>query len=289
MGIVDVYKRYKATYRNYVSVIWNLYKKKDAIDAIFKDGTRGRLSAETISILSKVVESGTDYSKAMEIVQTERIPFKNNIIIMHGLKNNGDIVGVFLREDYKFLNVKNKVVIDIGASIGDSAVYFSLNGATKVIGLEPYPNSFNFAVRNVKDNNLDEKIELLNASYGKDGEALVDENLKNNTGMDLKLSEEGKKIRVYSLKSLIDKFKINMAVLKMDCEGCEFNLLHEENSTLAKFSQMQIECHYECQPLIEKLRDAGLNVNCTKPKKVFNAYNTDPKMLVRWIYASRPE
>jgi len=57
-------------------------------------------------------------------------------------------------------------VVDIGASIGDSSIYFALNGASYVIALEPYPYTFNLAVKNVKVNNLNDKIKILNAGYG---------------------------------------------------------------------------------------------------------------------------
>ncbi|MCY0863297.1 MAG: hypothetical protein OWQ52_12855 [Metallosphaera prunae] len=36
-------------------------------------------------------------------------------------------------------------------------------GARKVIALEPYPYSFRFAERNIRENKLDDKIVLLNA------------------------------------------------------------------------------------------------------------------------------
>jgi hypothetical protein len=35
----------------------------------------------------------------------------------------------FIDEQYKWLNVKGKEVVDIGANIGDSAIYFAVNTA----------------------------------------------------------------------------------------------------------------------------------------------------------------
>ena len=52
----------------------------------------------------------------------------------------------FIKEQYKRLNAKNKQVVDIGANIGDTVVYFSkIKKAKKVIAFEPYPYSFNLA------------------------------------------------------------------------------------------------------------------------------------------------
>ena len=184
----------------------------------------------------------------------------NKDIVIHGLNDNGDLIDVFVLEDYKFLNVDNETVIDVGANIGDSAIYFALNGAKNVIALEPYPYSFKLAIRNVRENNLENKIEVLNAGYGKDGEISIDENEKSGLGSKLKPSEAGEKIKIYSLESLLKKFNLDRAVLKMDCEGCEYHILNENNSVLAKFPQIQIEFHNGYKKLVKKLKRAGFQV-----------------------------
>src|SRR5487761_1165183 len=62
-----------------------------------------------------------------------------------------------------------KTVIDAGSYTGDSAVYFATNGATRVIGLEPYKDNLDLALENVKLNKLGSKITLLQAVlYTKD-------------------------------------------------------------------------------------------------------------------------
>ncbi len=48
------------------------------------------------------------------------------------------IYDVFDCGEYGVLDVSGKVVIDVGASIGDSAIYFALKGARKVIAIEPH-------------------------------------------------------------------------------------------------------------------------------------------------------
>ena len=193
---------------------------------------------------------------------------------------------MFIEEEYKFLNAKNRVVVDIGASIGDSPIYFALNGATMVIGLEPYPYTYNFGIKNIKENKLDDKIIFLNAGYGPDREIFLDENKISNEEMDLQPSERGKKLSIYSLKTIVDKFNIDKAVLKMDCEGCEYNLVNEDEKVLKRFSQIQIEYHYGPEKLVEKLRSLGFSVKYSEPKKHFDPYSKNPHMLLGDIYAS---
>ncbi len=38
-----------------------------------------------------------------------------------------------------------KIVVDLGASIGNSEIYFAVNGVKKVIALEPFSESFEIA------------------------------------------------------------------------------------------------------------------------------------------------
>ena len=104
---------------------------------------------------------------------------------------NGDLIGVFFTEDYKFLDPKGSVVIDIGANIGDSAIYFALNGAEKIIALEPYPCSYNLAQENIKINNFNDKVELLNAGYGKDSSIIVNQEEISGVGSNLISAEKG--------------------------------------------------------------------------------------------------
>jgi len=68
---------------------------------------------------------------------------------------------IFVWEVYKS-DFKNKVVIDVGVYRGESAIYFAVNGAKKVIALEPDEDSYKLALMNVKENSLENKIILLN-------------------------------------------------------------------------------------------------------------------------------
>lgn len=49
-------------------------------------------------------------------------------IALFGAKNNGDIPSIFFAEEYKFLEPTGKMVFDVGANIGDSAICFLVNG-----------------------------------------------------------------------------------------------------------------------------------------------------------------
>jgi predicted O-methyltransferase YrrM len=43
------------------------------------------------------------------------------------------ILEIFEEDMYEILDVKGKIVVDVGAYIGDSAIYFALKGAKRAI------------------------------------------------------------------------------------------------------------------------------------------------------------
>ncbi|MEM3193294.1 MAG: FkbM family methyltransferase [Candidatus Parvarchaeota archaeon] len=254
--------RYRKAYKNWVSVMLNLYLKREPVKVTLRNGYKTEFTPTQASIFSFSTKIGVDPKITVNFLKKEKVPYKNKAIIMHGLASGfgGDVPLTFFNEDYKFLNIKGQVVIDIGANIGDTAVYFALNGAKQVIALEPYPATFRYAVQNIKENGLDNQILLLNAGYGKDEEVIVEANTKDTTGTLLRNAKDGIKIKVFSLESLIKAYDIKGAILKMDCEGCEYNLLNENDQTLMKFKQIQIEFHYGYKNLAKKLECSGFNV-----------------------------
>lgn len=48
-------------------------------------------------------------------------------------------VETFLEQPYGILDVKGRDVVDVGAYIGDTALYFRLKGAKRIYAFEPYP------------------------------------------------------------------------------------------------------------------------------------------------------
>ena len=283
----------KKNFKNWITLGWEIkITRPKKIKIVTKVGEEYDLWYNQVLLLLSLLKKGYPLTLSLDYIKEDRIPYHNQIITIHGWIeenniNNGNIFDVFMNEEYKFLNVKDEIVIDIGASIGDSSIYFALNGAKKVIGLEPYPYPFSFTKRNIEENNLNERIEILNAGYGKDGEIIVDVNKLSNDAMDLVPSKSGKKIKVYSLNSIIDEFRIEEAVLKMDCEGCEYHVLEEKEEILGKFKRIQMEYHYGYEKIKYKLEKAGFNVRNTEPRRVYNKYATNPNMSIGYIYAEK--
>jgi len=181
----------------------------------------------------------------------------------------GDILSSFIGDAYQKLPVENKTVIDIGANIGDTAISFIHYGAKRVIGLEPFPINYKFFKTNVAKNNLKEEIEVIQGGCSsKSSEIFVDPNL---SGLSYKMEnkDKGDRINQFSLDELIKKYNISDGIIKMNCEGCEYDtILNTSNEILKKFSHILIQYHNGPAALMKKLDNAGFHVTFESYSKV---------------------
>ncbi|MCX7605820.1 MAG: FkbM family methyltransferase [Bacteroidia bacterium] len=179
---------------------------------------------------------------------------------------------LFGRKDYGE-DFSGKVVVDVGAYNGDSTVYFALQGARQVIGLEPYPPNYALAQENITRMGLSDRILLLPAALGTDeGQAAFqiapkepDANSLTPPSSPLQKFiryEEQISVEVLSLSALLNRFDLEeVDFLKLDCEGCEFSLIESLSPMeLRRVRTWHIEYHANPKPLIDKLSGAGFSV-----------------------------
>lgn len=126
--------------------------------------------------------------------------------------------------DYECINVKGKTVIDIGAYKGESSLYFCARGAKKVFALEPCQSFYEQALKTIKKNNLAESIIVLNKGVG-------------NSIREFDTNRGGETETLFSVVDfmcLIEKLKEENSdiVLKIDCEGCEYELYRDPGQVL---------------------------------------------------------
>ena len=210
---------FRSKYKNYVNVIRSVLNNKYPIAAILRNGETIFFS-NFYDVYTNIYNLNCDMEK--DIVFIDGLTF-------YGGKTNGDIVGVFIKKEYDCLPVKNKIVLDVGASIGDSSIYFILRGATKVIALEPDLELYSLAKKNIELNGFADKIELIRA-----GCSYIDRGDQVNS-----------KPPLMTLQTILDNYSIKPDVLKMDCEGCEYDvILSSSPHTLFNFSFLEIEYHY---------------------------------------------
>ena len=265
--------KYYGLYRNYITIAMHILRKKYPIEASLRDGDKLLLRNELEAQIHGGRHDGFEYDTDNDIVTLSMYSHLNDQIKIKlcGGISNGDIRGIFVNKIYQQLPVKGKTVIDIGANIADSSIYFALRGANKVVGLEPFLKNIQLAQKNIEFNNLSDKITVYLAGCAASTQGvIVDPDFNSGSASILKDFKEGIRIPVLTLEDILsynDLLNADSPILKMDCEGCEYAaILSADKHTLQKFSHMIIEYHYGYKNLKEKLEKSGFKVLVTRPR-----------------------
>lgn len=157
------------------------------------------------------------------------------------------LVERFVIEEYAWLDLAGHVAIDVGAYVGDSAIYFATRGAVYVYGYEPDPIAYEAARRNVELNHIS-RVNLTHA-------AVVGPH------------PPGDDDRI-SLGEILSRAAAEHAgvpiVCKIDCEGCEYEIFAPGNVSLdvvRPVSQMMVEYHWRSPDAIcNALEQLGFQV-----------------------------
>jgi len=167
----------------------------------------------------------------------------------------------------------NWLIIDIGAFIGDTALYYAKRGAF-VIAVEPVPSHYNVLLKNLELNpQLKSRVLPINVAIS-DHDGFIDLAIEGIAhGGASQYQGFSRKIRVksFTLKSLleyverehgvyIDRF--SMKAIKLDCEGCEYDVINNEINIISLFDSLVIECHgylrgYTIFDVMNKLSERG--------------------------------
>lgn len=157
------------------------------------------------------------------------------------------ILEIFEEGMYEILDVKGKIVVDVGAYVGDSAIYFALKGAKRVFAIEPHPNAFAEMLDNIKLSNLEHIIVPLNLGIASRSSKICIENadIRATAHIYHRPGNCIDAVPAITLGELINKFNIdvNNTVLKMDCEGCEFDVILNDYEHVRLFRELVFEYH----------------------------------------------
>ena len=267
----------RITFKNSSHILINAFQDKFPIQAELDNGVRVILTSFNalylISMTNKLDSFRPDYEN--DIVRIS-VADENKEIIFHGGMNNGDIANIFVKNEYNFLEINDKIVLDIGANIGDTSVFFAHKGATKVIAIEPFHKNFELAKKNILSNKFGDVIQLVEAGCGsKNTNMSIDPEFESGIESKIKNFGKGKTVPIITIKDIIDRYSIpKNSSLKIDCEGCEYDILENISSeTLSYFSNIQIEYHLGYENLKSKLESMGYEVRVTEPHAT-NVINT---------------
>lgn len=215
---------------NWLFVLLVYFNLRKSITVKFKDGDTVKLSKRDYNAFYEKL-----YRKYLEDNGFSYLP-ENMIKTPDGLKlilpPNATYSAVF-DEIYIMLvygkpNLIEKVVIDVGASIGDTALFFKRCGARAVYGFELNEGRVRIGRTNIEMNGMGDSITLYN-----------------------------KKATTEELHELMATIN-DPIFLKMDCEGCEYEIIPKLD--MSKVTDVVMEYHMKPKPLMEALARAGFSM-----------------------------
>ena len=184
-------------------------------------------------------------------------PPKDNLVeLRNGLRlflsnHPHDIVTVFVvfaRQDYGPVAV-NSTVVDIGANIGVFSVYAASMGAKRVYSYEPNSEAYEVLKRNIESNALEGTIVAWRQAVSSATNDYVRIPLKpspyNQLIQSAAPSDDSEAVMTIPLEFVLnDHVQDSVELLKLDCEGAEFDILFNSNEkVLDKIESIRMEYH----------------------------------------------
>jgi FkbM family methyltransferase len=165
------------------------------------------------------------------------------------------------------------VVVDIGAYIGDFALYAIKHfGARQVFAYEPSKRNFSIMRRNIETNQCEDRIVSVNMAVSDTNTVFMDIDVPDSRQINVSVYQPSSSLtRVPSvtLKDLFDIHKVeSVDFLKLDCEGSEYAiLLSAPLGLFGRIRNIAMEFHeiegfkQKLNAVIERLRNAGYAVS----------------------------
>ncbi len=164
-------------------------------------------------------------------------------------------------------DLKDKIIVDIGGNIGDTALQFAKQGA-EVYSFEPVPPIYDIALKNIDLNpDLKDKIHFYNyAISDKKGKIDIAYEGEGNSAGSSTYSKKGKvyKVNTITIKDILSNLCPHVDLLQMDCEGSEYDII--PNSDLSMFKELIIEYHQfitsiDYHVLLDNLKKQGFIID----------------------------
>lgn len=147
--------------------------------------------------------------------------------------------------------LQNKCVIDVGANIGIFSLYASMLGAKKVFAVEPVTQTFFQLCSNINATKIKNIVPLKYVVSDKPNQ-FVNISLKPNSGHNSLYNIQDNEFEtVYSttLNEILKKCEGDDIVLKLDCEGAEYDIImNATEQDMKNISRVIMEIHSDLHP-----------------------------------------
>ncbi|MFX0132102.1 MAG: FkbM family methyltransferase [Candidatus Hodarchaeota archaeon] len=193
---------------------------------------------------------------------------------------------IFIRKSYDKFNYKDKVILDIGGYIGDTALFFVLEKAKKIIVYEINKDSYQILIENIRINRLENRVEAYNKGISNRHEEVALKIYEQKGSSSIYNISKGKRIEEKAELIPLHEVLIKpIDILKMDCEGSEYDILLDilENNLIDLINEgIILEYHN-----LDKLHNSRIAVMLLKEIGFKNIYFEKENSLRGLIYARK--
>jgi FkbM family methyltransferase len=184
---------------------------------------------------------------------------------LHGLTE------IFVDEIYKQQLPENATIIDCGANIGLSVIYFKKEfPSCRVVAFEPDGKNFELLKNNIQSHDLKD-VELLKKAVWIENTQLK---FSESGNMGSKIGGDNNTVKVDAVR-LKDFLSANVDFLKIDIEGAEYEVLKDIEANLYQVNKMFLEYHgkfsegYQLTEIISILQKAGFEYYIKEATQVY--------------------
>jgi len=223
-----------AEYRDFIETNYSLEKQMESTLNLLKNLN----SKREFNIVNYKLDNIYDFSYAGKNIKFY-LPYLNDHI-QKIIYLNRNFYELSMLEDIKGRLEQNKIVVDVGANIGNHTVYFSkICEAKMVYAFEPQKEIFDILKKNIEINELSHSVKLFNMGVGKEhGYGSISVVDPNNYGMTRLNKDANGQIEIVSLDSILLEKVPKVDMIKIDVEGMEVDVLIGADKILKKFKPL---------------------------------------------------
>jgi len=276
-GALATFRQVRRAYRNWLSVLGTSALGRNPGNVELRDGRRiafgsppGVPRGLAVQWLPRLLEAGwtierIDETHARLAHAGERLQFTCRFL--GAWSDILPLTEVFVDKVYAG-DFRGKVVLDVGMAGGDSTVFFARNGASRVIGVEPLPESYALALQNLRQNGVERSVVPLQGAVGSGAgstEIRVATLAPNRSSAAPERDQTQVKfddsisVRTFDFPGLLSAGGVDhFDFVKMDCEGCEYAFLRSlTDADFARIGRWTLEYHDGPHDLVGILRSHG--------------------------------
>lgn len=216
------------------------------------EDNKSKMAYLTVWLYSLLKDESLSYlferEKKIDITE-DIIDYKRFTIKGFG-RNTSDIENLYL-EVYKMKYLypeRGDTVFDVGAYIGDTAMFFAsyVGEEGKVYSFEPILANYNTLVKNIKFNKLDDILTAVNSGCGEKTEIMKGVSVPGGASWAFLTREDGdENVNVFSIDDFVHSNNIDKVdLIKMDVEGDERSVILGAREVINKYRPKMVICLY---------------------------------------------